>query len=482
MKDSTINAATLTISKFEKALTNTCDSFFVVDGEGVVIYVNPAACRFLDMTEEQLAGNNVRNLQNTGFYNPSIALQALQKKEIVWGIVKTRSGKELITVASPLFDKEGNVVLVTTNSKEKDDIDQFLSKFEQERLMARKYLSEIEYLRKQNLSKEDIVHASKAMNDILHKLKIVAKTDSPIFVSGESGTGKDLMANFLHKNSVRSSEAFIAVNCAAIPEALMESELFGYEKGAFTGASAQGKMGLIELADNGTLFLDEIAELSLALQSKLLRALESREFRRVGGVKGRRVDFRLITATNKNLKKMVQENLFREDLYYRINVIPVEIPPLRERPEDILALIDMFLQELNRKYGYKKSFAPKTIDALLSYQWPGNVRELRNIVERLLVTSTEDQVSLEDESWFKDLYPNHSQHTTNTELRFLANISQGSVENLKDVVAITEKQHIQNVLDLCGGQIDEASKRLGIHQSCLYKKMKTLQISKKKQS
>lgn len=451
-------------SKFEELLSNVRGSVFAVDGEGNVIYINAGCSSLLEIPEEIILGKNVKDFVEEGWYTPSLSMQAIAKKELVWGSTVTRSGRELLTIAMPLFDYSGKVTLVITHSKEKYKIDEFIREFERERFLASQYFSELKYMENNPVDKEEIVHASKAMSNLLKSTKLLAKADSPVLLTGESGTGKELLAHFIHKNSKRSFEALIAVNCAAIPENLIEAELFGYAKGAFTGASLQGKAGLIELADKGTLFLDEIAELPLSIQSKLLRVLETHEIRRIGGLEHRKIDFRLITATNKNLKKIVDEHLFREDLYYRINVVPVEIPPLRDRSEDIILLANRFLEELNDKYKCQKFFAPKTIARLLEYDWPGNVRELRNVVERLLVTAPEDEIVLEEEKWFKE--PQVKSMLGN------ANIFKSlQLDSLKDVMAAAEANYIGHVLELCNGDVQKAAKKLGIHRSVLYKKL-----------
>jgi TyrR family helix-turn-helix protein len=225
------------------------------------------------------------------------------------------------------------------------------------------------------------------MQKILDLVKRVARSDVTVFLSGESGVGKNVFARALHDHSERKDEKFIEVNCGAVPSSLFESEMFGYEAGSFTGASKKGKAGLIEMADKGTLFLDEIGELPLDIQVKLLQVLQNKKVTRIGGNRSKEVDFRLITATNQNLKEKVAEGKFRQDLFYRLNVIPIEIPPLRERKEDIYQLIQQFLSEFNEKHQANKILHSTTVDVLMNYEWPGNVRELENLMERLVITS-----------------------------------------------------------------------------------------------
>jgi len=234
--------------------------------------------------------------------------------------------------------------------------------------------------------KREIIAESPGMRDVLSFVRRVALSEATtVLIEGENGTGKDLIAKTLHYQSVRQAEPFIAINCAAIPETLLESELFGYEKGAFTDARAQ-KRGIFELADKGTLFLDEIGEIPLMLQAKLLRVLEEQCFRRLGGLKDINVDLRVVAATNKNLREAVKENAFRQDLYFRLNVIHVVIPPLRDRREDIAPLASFFVQHYNKKFKRQiQGLAPETMRLLLHYDWPGNVRELRNTVERAMI-------------------------------------------------------------------------------------------------
>ena len=300
----------------------------------------------------------------------------------------------------------------------------------------------------------------------------VAKTDSTVMLYGESGTGKDVIAKYIHRLSKRKDAAFISLNCAAIPENLVESELFGYEKGAFTGADKKGKHGLFEIADKGTLFLDEIAELPLYLQPKLLRVIENGEVRSIGATVDKKVDVRLIAATNKNLKQMVENNLFRQDLFYRLNVIPITIPPLRDRPEDILVLAQKFLDELNKKYKCNKFFGPRITDSLMKYHWPGNVRELKNIVERLFITSPD----LEINGYDSVIVSHGERYADEEDLQLNADLS--AIESnknvkLKEFLAEAEEYYIEKVIEECNGSISEAANRLGIHRSVLYRKRKS---------
>ena len=301
------------------------------------------------------------------------------------------------------------------------------------------------------------------MKKVFAMIDAVAPSDSSVVILGESGTGKDVIAQILHDRSGRRAESFISINCAAMPESLLESELFGYESGAFTGASSEGKIGLFEAASGGTLFLDEIGEMSLSLQSKLLRVLENREIRRIGGLENIPVDVRVICATNNDLEKMVKEKKFREDLYYRISVFTINLPPLKERKEDIIPIAEMFLQELNAKYGTNKVLADVTIDTMQNYYWPGNIRELRNVIERIYVVSPGNELIFTPvpTAEYGDLADDPSSP------RLVIKEFGG----LKDFMSYAEDEYIKMIMKECGGSVNKTAERMGIHGSVLYRKI-----------
>lgn len=306
-----------------------------------------------------------------------------------------------------------------------------------------------------------ILGKSKAMHDVLELLEKVSRTDVTILLSGESGTGKEVAARAVHYASSRGDHPFVAINCAAIPATLLESELFGYEQGAFTDAAKQ-KIGVIECADKGTLFLDEVAELRLDLQAKLLRVLETRTFRRVGGTKDINVDIRIISASNTNLLKAVDEDRFRKDLYYRLNVVPVQLPPLRERTDDIELLLEYFLQLYNKIFHKTvRQFAPNALAALKSYSWPGNIRELRNIVERMVALAEAEVIASE-------------QLPIDITVDSIVKMDMGNQRPLKQAVADFERSYIRSVLRFTGGNQIKAAGIMGIHRNALLNKMKAL--------
>ncbi|MEO0136292.1 MAG: sigma-54 dependent transcriptional regulator [candidate division WOR-3 bacterium] len=309
---------------------------------------------------------------------------------------------------------------------------------------------------------EDLIGKSSKMQKVFELIKTVAPTKSTVLIRGESGTGKELVARAIHNLSPRNRGPFIAAACGAMPETLLEAELFGYEKGAFTGALSQHK-GRIEMADKGTLFLDEIGDISLKTQVDLLRFLQEREFRRVGGKEIIKVDTRIIAATNKNLEEMIRNGAFREDLYYRLNVITIEIPPLRERKEDIPMLVDHFLKKFNRENRKEiNRVLPEVLERLMEYDWPGNVRELENVIEHAVVVAKGDTIQVKD-------LPRNLMDKDFTQQRIMTT-------DLR--LATVEKEHIQNVLRLCGWNIKKAASLLGINRVTLYNKMEKYGLKK----
>lgn len=445
---------------FQQVLENLPDPIFVTDPRGNVLLSNSATAITLDMTLDQLLKTNVNDLVRKGYYTNSHVSEAVKNRCVVSGVLNTKLGLVYISTSTPVFDEEGRVSLVITSARPKGCSEGSQGQREGDLASCRK--REVEYLRSRVMNDAEVVAKSRMMKQILVTAHTLSQTDSTVLLVGESGTGKEVIAKYIHRHSKRTNEAFIAVNCAALPENLVEAELFGYEKGAFTGAKMEGKIGLFEAAHKGTLFLDEIAELPLFLQSKLLRVLETSEVRRIGSNHDRKIDFRLIAATNKDLKQMTAEKSFRQDLYYRLNVIPIRIPPLRERPEDITALAHKFLDDFNKRYETEAKLDIDTLEAFQRYNWPGNVRELRNLVERRVISGLND-------------YPADSLTTAAGSARDLLNEYfrlLGKEYPLKAAMRKIEESYLRYMLQLCGGRIGEASKRLGIYRTVLYRKLK----------
>lgn len=373
------------------------DGIYVTDGDANAIRINPAFARISGLDREKMLGVNHRVLEEKKIVFKSSALLVVKERRPVTIIHEyLPTEKQALVTSKPVFDEKGNIEMIVSSTRDLTELNDLKSKLAAERECRLKYEQQIELFKAQIIGEKDVVAVDKKTLDLLYMAKRIATVDSTILITGETGVGKEEIAKYIHQNSLRSQGPFIAINCGAIPENLVESELFGYEKGAFTGASQKGKAGVFELAQGGTVFLDEVGELPLDTQAKLLRALEQRRIIRIGGTKAIPLDVRIISATNRNLKKMVADKQFRIDLYYRLNVVPIHIPPLRERPDDIVPLIAHFLKAVNARYGLEKSLTHGAYRLLLNYKWPGNVREVKNVVERIVVMSDGDVITAED--------------------------------------------------------------------------------------
>jgi formate hydrogenlyase transcriptional activator len=360
----------------------------------------------------------------------------------------------LLARYNPVRDAEGRIVRWYVACTDIDDRKRAEERLQQENVALREEIDKTSMF-------EEIVGASPALTAVLSRVAKVAASDSTVLITGETGTGKELLARAIHRRSRRSARAFVAVNCAAIPHDLVVSELFGHEKGAFTGA-LQRRIGRFELADGGTIFLDEVGELAPDTQVALLRVLQEREFERVGGTHSIHVDVRVIAATNRDLEAAVENGRFRQDLFYRLNVFPLEMPPLRERREDIPVLVEYFIDRYAREAG--KAFRrinKRTLERLQSYPWPGNVRELQNVIERSVTISDTDEFTV-DESWLS------ARHALGS--RFLSG-----------TLAAQEKAIIEEALRASGGQVfgpAGAAARLGMPRSTLESRIRALKINK----
>ncbi|MGE5380150.1 MAG: sigma 54-interacting transcriptional regulator [Methylocystaceae bacterium] len=363
------------------------DGIFVTDAQGLVLRVNKAYERITGISGSDIIGRSMDDLVEEGLFNRSVTLQVIQDRQPVTITQEVKGNKVILVTGNPIFDIRGNVIRVVTNVRDITELNQLQRRLEAIHSLSDHYRQELQALRLQLDGKSDIVVRSPKMQEVYDLAIRLAGVDSTVLISGESGVGKELVADVIHKNSKRKENPYIKINCGAIPESLLESELFGYEGGAFSGARKEGKAGLFEVADEGSIFLDEISEMPLNLQVKLLRVLQERSLVRVGGVHPIDVNVRIIAATNRDLEVMVKEQRFRQDLYYRLNVVPVTIPPLRQRKEEIPALAYHFFNKYNRKYSLNCEISEVVINSLTEYDWPGNVRELENIIERLLVTS-----------------------------------------------------------------------------------------------
>lgn len=389
------------IQELQTVLEGSFDGILVTDKDGNVLLVNQAYGRLTAIRKEEMTGKNMRDLLNPVYMKNSVALVVAEEKRPVSMHHTTRHGKNVIVTGTPVFDKDGELYRIVINLRDISEIYTLREELLKAKAVEKVYFQKMMTQETTAEQSDTIVAVSEKMCEIFSLAKKISNYNVTVLILGESGVGKEAMAKFIHGNSIRKDNPFIAINCGAIPEALLESELFGYEKGAFTGAAKEGKKGLFEIADGGTLLLDEIGDMPLSMQVKVLRFLETREIVRVGATKSLAVDVRILVATNKDLWKMVEENTFREDLYYRLNVVLLNIPPLRSRIDDIPLLCLHFLQKYNRQYGQDKKLTYDVIKELEAQPWRGNIRELRNTIEKMVVLSNNEYLQLNDLPWNK---------------------------------------------------------------------------------
>ncbi len=447
--------------ELEVIIESSYDGIILSDKEGRIFRANRSMERVSGgIPVEELLGKTARELEEEGII--------VSQSKIILGKNPLTlrqnicTGVELFITSTPAFDEEGNFMFYMATIRDMTELNRLRREIEETKGLSDRYYQELVELRGQMLQFDEMVVKSGVMKGICQRAMKVAKTDTNILVSGPSGSGKEMIAKLIHKSSPRKNGPFVQINCGAIPESLLESELFGYEKGAFTGASKQGKMGLMEMGHNGTLLLDEIGDLSPMVQVKLLRAIQEQVIYRVGSTTPIQLNVRIVAATNKNLEEMVHQKLFREDLFYRLNVIPIQIPALRGRRQDILPLAVHFLKRYNEKHGTEKSLSLEVCRLLEDYDWPGNVRELENLIERMVVIS--DGKTLTPE-W---LPRNMTGNPDNT-----AWVTAGS--NLRQVREQAERHAIASALAL-HGSARKAARTLGVDHTTIIRKMKQLGI------
>lgn len=443
-------------------LENSYDGIYITDKNSITIYVNKAYENLTGHKRSEYVGKHMDDLIKAGIMKVHITRDVITSKKSVTTREELISGKNVLITGNPIFNNNNEIIAVVTNVR---DISKIISLEKKERL-AKEVISRYKKQFFDTSTMRNIVCESANTISVFNFAAKVAPKDSTVLLTGETGVGKEVVAKYIHYNSLRKDNNYIKINCGAIPENLLESELFGYVGGAFTGADPNGKPGLFELADNGTLFLDEIGELPLNLQSSLLRVLQDGEVTRVGSTKTRKVAVRIIAATNRNLKQMIQEKTFREDLYYRLNVISINIPPLRERRDDIPPLAELFIERLNKKYNTKKQVSDTFLLELMSMSWPGNVRELSNFVERQYILSESDILtSIHDTT-------NNKKNDTYQDIQ--NSISSAAAEdpdslNMDKVVSSIEAALIKTSLNK-SSNTKEAAKLLGISQPTFSRK------------
>ena len=449
---------------FREIANHLSDGIYISTGEGNTLFVNDAYVDSTGVSRDKIIGRKVKDILSEGkIYKGAVTLEVIKNRKRVNSIGNIiKNNKEVLVTGNPVFDEDGNIKLVVINDLDISDLIKLENKISKLQEEEKKSMEEIKFLRHKQISSKKFVFIDKRMQSLIRLVRTVAATDATVLITGESGTGKEIIADEIYHYSNRKDKPFIKMNCSAIPTELAESELFGYEGGAFTDASKVGKTGIFELAKDGTILLDEIGDMPLTLQSKLLRVLQQKVFMRVGGKKAIKIDFRVIAATNKNLKVEIKEKRFREDLFYRLNVVPIKVPPLRERKADIEILVTEFLNKNNKKYGKEVQLTMESLKLLQNYEWPGNVKELENFIERIVVISQKNIIEENDIALLLGIEKN--------DLR-----SEKSNDNLniKEAVKELEKNIITKALKKYGST-RKAAEHLGIDQSTIVKKSKKI--------
>lgn len=433
------------------------DGMMVTDAKGKVLRENRGLKNLLNVPDI-----NSEKLKRT--ISEKIIPRVVKSNQTSFDVIESEA-RQLMVTANPVYNNLSAIERVVLNIRDLTELNSLKKALQESKQLSDRYHSEMSQMSTE-FDNRGIIIRSELMKKAVTLALRVANVDSTVLIQGESGTGKEIIASIIHQSSKRKTGPFIKVNCGAIPESLLESELFGYESGAFTGANKTGKAGIFELANDGTLFLDEIGELPVHLQVKLLRVLQEKEFMRIGGQKTIKFNGRIITASNRDLESMVTEGTFREDLFFRLNVIPIVVPPLRERKEDIIPLLKHFQNEFSKRHEIKKDIAPQTISYLLDYNWPGNVRELINIMERIMVTAPGSVIMPEDLP--KQIVEGGRQ----TGL-----ISIKGILPLKSAVQEVEKQLIRNAIEKYGSTY-KAAQVLKVDQSTVVRKMNRLKSIK----
>lgn len=444
----------------EKIIETSFDGIYVTDSKADTILVNKSYERITGLKKEDLLKHNMAELVNKGLISEATSFFVLKNKRPITLYQTYNTGKSAMVTSTPFFDEDGKIKMIVTNVRDITELKELQDKDRQRNDENIKYKGIIEELKLQIANDEYIVAEDESMLNLLLLAKRVARVDTTILITGETGSGKEVLAKYIYNNSGRRDKPFIKINCGAIPENLIESEFFGYAEGSFTGASKGGKMGIFEAANSGTLLLDEVGELPLGMQVKLLRVLQDGKFERVGSNNTIKVDVRIIASTNRNLEEMVEKGLFREDLFYRLNVVPINIAPLRKRKGSIVPLAEYFMNAYNEKYGMEKTISKEALKYLYEYNWPGNVRELRNLIEMLVVTTTEAEINTGH-------LPNNIRG-----YKFRDEINlPGSIPKLAEAVGKVEKDLISKAYEK-HGNVRAAAKELGIDPATFVRKRK----------
>ncbi|MDT3493437.1 sigma 54-interacting transcriptional regulator [Bacillus toyonensis] len=441
-------------------LSSIYDEILVVNHKGELIrYSETVINDFWGSNLKDLLGKNLLDLEQKGLFSPSVTRLVLEQQKKVSVVQETKSGRKILAVGNPVFDETGELHRIIIASRDITEATRLKTELHEIKRISEQYKKELDDFKNKDRFLKKLIYCSPKMEQIINQAKKIADFSSNVLISGESGVGKEVIAQAIHQLGKRSAKPFLKLNCGAIPETLLESELFGYTKGAFTGADKNGKEGYFKRADQGILFLDEIGEMPLHLQVKLLRVLQEQEVIPIGSTIPTKINVQIIAATNKSLEKMVEAGTFREDLFYRLNVIPLQVPPLRERMEDVPVLAFHFLQQLNEKYNKNYHLTPDALNLLEFYSWPGNVRELQNMIERLVVSA--DDPVIEAEFVSKFLTPGYDFKKSKPVITRVLPLQEALHSVEEQLILLAMKQYKTTT---------KAAKALGISQSSVSRK------------
>ncbi|EJS66728.1 Fis family transcriptional regulator [Bacillus cereus] len=449
-------------------LSSIYDEILVVNHKGELMrYSETVINDFWGSNLKDLLGKNLLDLEKKGLFSPSVTRLVLEQQKKVSVVQETKNGRKILAVGNPVFSENGELHRIIIASRDITEATRLKTELHEIKKISEQYKKELDDFKNKDRFLKKLIYCSPKMEQIINQAKKIADFSSNVLISGESGVGKEVIAQAIHQLGKRSSKPFLKLNCGAIPETLLESELFGYTKGAFTGADKNGKEGYFKRADQGILFLDEIGEMPLHLQVKLLRVLQEQEVIPIGSTIPTKINVQIIAATNKSLEKMVEAGTFREDLFYRLNVIPLQVPPLRERMEDVPVLAFHFLQQLNEKYNKNYHLTPDALNLLEFYSWPGNVRELQNMIERLVVSA--DDPVIEAEFVSKFLTPGYDFKKSKPVITRVLPLQEALHSVEEQLILLAMKQYKTTT---------KAAKALGISQSSVSRKYQKI-ISEK---
>jgi PAS domain S-box-containing protein len=457
-----INLSTSSLcAHFESILDALPEGIFISDVHGTSLRINRMYEQLTGLRQEQVQGKNVRTLVREGVFDYVLNPEVIATGKPVTHVQTLQSGKKLVLTGFPVFDDDGRLALVITFARDITVLTQMNAHMTEQRRLIEQISEQLAYITHEQKKLTEPVYASPSMASVITLSRHFAESEATVMILGETGVGKDVFARLVHSLSDRRDKILLKMDCGGISETLTESEMFGYMPGAFTGASSKGKAGYFEIADGGTIFLDEVGELPLSMQTRLLRVLQDGEIMRVGASTPRRVDVRVIAATNRNLAESMETGTFRRDLFYRLNVATLRVPPLRERSEDVRPLAEYFLRQYTTKYRKSLAFMNVTLDMMASYSWPGNVRELQNLIHSLVITLNSPLISPRD-------LPPQITGMSNDRTERVADIQIGP---FKEIVAEMERDFLLKAIEK-HGSVQKVAELFQINRSTIFRKIR----------